>query len=234
MAEIARNNDLERILILSFLRVIKKHKVYVNFMMTMDKTKLIANSFVNKKISSTKWGFASSINYDFPATQRSYVDENKKKFSSCVSIDELINRLKLEADNCCGVKTSFESNKDYQDLISFEVNTIIHNCIEPSVTHNFELLNEIGKETFEMTCKKIFGDDFVDETPQVPKLDIDTFKKILNMQDEDFYNDETRRESFDKLMESLRERLGTINFTPTTAIRYNDDWIYDFDTDSPF
>jgi hypothetical protein len=65
-----------------------------------------------------------------------------------------------------------------QQRITQLINTLIHCCVEKTIT-DFHQLEDIGKETFDMVCRKIFGNNFVDETEkELP----DNIKKILEAQ----------------------------------------------------
>ena len=65
-----------------------------------------------------------------------------------------------------------------QSRITQLINTLMHCCVEKTVK-DFRQLEDIGRETFDMVCKKIFGNNFVDETEkELP----DNIKKILEAQ----------------------------------------------------
>lgn len=65
-----------------------------------------------------------------------------------------------------------------QQRITQLINTLIHCCVEKTVK-DFRQLEDIGREAFDMVCRKIFGNDFVDETEkELP----DNVKKILEAQ----------------------------------------------------
>jgi hypothetical protein len=65
-----------------------------------------------------------------------------------------------------------------QSRITQLINTLIHCCVEKTIT-DFRQIEDIGRETFDMVCRKIFGNNFVDETEKgLP----DNIKKILEAQ----------------------------------------------------
>ena len=65
-----------------------------------------------------------------------------------------------------------------QSRITQLINTLMHCCVEKTVK-DFRQLEDIGRETFDMVCRKIFGNNFVDETEkEMP----DNIKKILEAQ----------------------------------------------------
>lgn len=65
--------------------------------------------------------------------------------------------------NCDISKEAPEEVKSIQLRISQFINTLLHCSIEV-VFQDMHLMEEIGQEIFNMSCKKIFGEDFVDET----------------------------------------------------------------------
>ena len=69
-------------------------------------------------------------------------------------------------------------NGKVQQRITQLINTLMHCCVEKTVK-DFRQLEDIGRETFDMVCRKIFGNNFVDETEkEIP----DNIKKILEAQ----------------------------------------------------
>ena len=65
-----------------------------------------------------------------------------------------------------------------QQRITQLINTLIHCCVEKTIT-DFRQIEDIGRETFDMVCRKIFGNNFIDETEkELP----DNIKKILEAQ----------------------------------------------------
>lgn len=65
-----------------------------------------------------------------------------------------------------------------QQRVTQLINTLIHCCVEKTIT-DFRQLEDIGRETFDMVCRKIFGNNFVDETEkELP----DNVKKLLEAQ----------------------------------------------------
>ena len=76
-----------------------------------------------------------------------------------------------------------ENNRDMgkvQMRITQLLNTLLHSCVEKTVG-NFSEIERIGQETFNMICKEIYGDDFVDETEKnIPE----EVKRLINAQRE--------------------------------------------------
>lgn len=57
-----------------------------------------------------------------------------------------------------------------QNFVMSTVNTILHYCVEMGVK-DITIMETLGRESFEMTCKAIFGEDFVDNTGDRGRLD---------------------------------------------------------------
>jgi len=76
-----------------------------------------------------------------------------------------------------------ENNGDMGNVqmrITQVLNTLLHCCVEKMVG-NFSEIERIGQETFNMVCKEIYGDDFVDETEKnIP----DDVKRMIDAQRE--------------------------------------------------
>lgn len=114
-----------------------------------------------------------------------------------------------------------QSDKDIQLFVTNCTNTLIHNCIEPWVIHKklvkFSKLEDIGRETFDRTCKKIFGNDFVDET--VDDIPMEARRMILNGESINFES------FFDRF---IRERAREIVVRPFVE-RFEDENIFNED-----
>lgn len=86
---------------------------------------------------------------------------------------------------CNGLKNkefnNLEGNKNKQIYIMSLVNNLLHFCLEGAIgLRDIRKVEAIGKEAFEMTCKMVFGDDFVDEIePQEAITSIDDFVEIM-------------------------------------------------------
>ena len=89
-----------------------------------------------------------------------YSQENP--FAKCHSrseIIELLTTMKRKSTN------EFRDFKKKQMVVMDYVNALIHYCLEIYICKKHIVkIEDIGRETFEMSCKKIFGDDFKDET----------------------------------------------------------------------
>jgi hypothetical protein len=90
-------------------------------------------------------------------------------------------RILLGNDNMITKENNGDMGK-VQMRITQLLNTLLHSCVEKTVG-NFSEIERIGQETFDMICKQIYGDDFVDETekniPKEVKRLIDTQREYL-------------------------------------------------------
>jgi hypothetical protein len=91
-------------------------------------------------------------------------------------------RLLLGKDNMITKENNVDMGK-VQMRITQLLNTLLHSCVEKTVG-SFSEIERIGQETFNMVCKEIYGDDFVDETekniPEELKRMIDAQREYLN------------------------------------------------------
>ena len=102
-------------------------------------------------------------------------------FCSAANREDIFKILKqlLGEDNVITKDNSKDVGK-VQMRITQILNTLLHSCVERTV-NNFLEIESIGQETFEMVCKEIYGDDFVDETEKnIPE----EVKKLIHAQRE--------------------------------------------------
>ena len=102
-------------------------------------------------------------------------------FCSAANREDIFKILKqlLGEDNVI-TKDGIKDMGKVQMRITQILNTLLHSCVERTV-NNFLEIESIGQETFEMVCKEIYGDDFVDETENnIPE----EVKKLIHAQRE--------------------------------------------------
>ena len=102
-------------------------------------------------------------------------------FCSAANREDIFKILKqlLGEDNVITKDNSKDVGK-VQMRITQILNTLLHSCVERTV-NNFLEIESIGQETFEMVCKEIYGDDFVDETEKNTPEEV---KKLIHAQRE--------------------------------------------------
>jgi hypothetical protein len=78
-----------------------------------------------------------------------------------------------------------KNTKEFQMTIMHLVNSLLHNCIEYGVRDNMKILEEVGAQIFEDSCKELLGESFEDLTQEdMPKLDARDFMKTIKMNPE--------------------------------------------------
>lgn len=87
---------------------------------------------------------------------------NNNPFDCVKNLNELFNKM-IEINDANDEDIPLMNSKKLQMLILQNINNLLHYCVENYVL-DFSLLNEIGKETFDRTCYKLFGEKFVDIT----------------------------------------------------------------------
>ena len=102
-------------------------------------------------------------------------------FCSAANREDIFKILKqLLGEENVITKDGIKDMGKVQMRITQILNTLLHSCVERTV-NNFLEIEGIGQETFEMVCKEIYGDDFVDETENnIPE----EVKKLIHAQRE--------------------------------------------------
>ena len=103
------------------------------------------------------------------------------------------------------------------------MNALIHYCLEIYICKKHIVkIEDIGRETFEMSCKKIFGDDFKDETGvnnqqlqrDLSSLNIERVKSVYNhLSSKGIIGDST----------SLMDFINQVLSTPRNQFEYDED-----------
>lgn len=93
-------------------------------------------------------------------------------FAKCMTYKELL-RVIDEFVVTRNARTSNDKETNIQLYITDCINIILHYCVERTINRSKEslkILEEIGKEVFDLTCTKLFGDGFEDKTLNVKPL----------------------------------------------------------------
>jgi hypothetical protein len=160
-------------------RVLKNRKLFVNFRGTIGCNTM---TFM-------------SIGYLTPIVRSSNMFKCQYEHNPFKKCKDLKNILDVIAShNHCPLNMDNEAS--IQNRIIGTTNMLLHVLVERSVNMNIQLLEKIGEETFNITCKELFGNDFKDLT--VPEgVDMDIVRKI---------NDRIRRgESIDLSPEEKKQ-----------------------------
>lgn len=206
-------------------RVLKNKKIYHRF-----------RCFVGHGIARKSFGHnGGTFNivtkiYDSMSSMQCYImaaatSDNPFFKTSCKS--ELFNTLQgmLGAD-IITEENNGDANK-VQTRVMQLLNTLLHCCVEKAVGEMSEVEN-IGRETFEMICKEIYGDDFVDETEKdIPE----EMKKMI----------ESRRRHFREIPKDMVVNRDFLEFLLSKGVKlspstdWEDSFSVDFETDGmPF
>ena len=135
-----QNNEkpIEDIVFQTLCRVCKENKIYSYLICSIS-----LNNYILSSIS----------------TYRNIMLSNKENpFSKCNSKTEFIELLKTMKRN---YPKDFGDVRKKQMMVMDYVNALIHYCLERYICrNNLVKIEDIGSETFETSCKKIFGDNF--------------------------------------------------------------------------
>ena len=166
------DRDLQILVFKYLCRVLKNRKIYHRFRC------FIGNG--EDVITSTRipciYGLYSSFQCMKPIIHIALSQASENPFFRATTIDGVI--IAFEA--MLGKHDTIDEwdNGQVQTRITQLINTLMHCCVEKTIT-DFHQLEDIGRETFDMVCRKIFGNNFVDETEKgLP----DNIKKILEAQ----------------------------------------------------
>lgn len=139
-----QNNEkqIEEIVFETLCRVCKENKIY---------SYLICSVSLDNYILSSIRTYRNIMLYS-----------QENPFAKCNSRSEIIELLKTMKRK---YPNEFGDVKKKQMVVMDYVNALIHYCLEIYICKkHIAKIEDIGRETFEMSCKKIFGDDFKDET----------------------------------------------------------------------
>ena len=139
-----QNNEkqIEEIVFETLCRVCKENKIY---------SYLICSVSLDNYILSSIRTYRNIMLYS-----------QENPFAKCNSRSEIIELLKTMKRK---YPNEFGDVKKKQMIVMDYVNALIHYCLEIYICKKHIVkIEDIGRETFEMSCKKIFGDDFKDET----------------------------------------------------------------------
>lgn len=148
------NMTTKEIRLLTFktlIRVLKNHKIYPIFRLFIkyqNNTDIYKN--LNLRSTNTFKAKISNMGGDSPFIYAQNVND-------ILSIMESLEKQMMNGHN------RGDKNLKTQNLVMFHTNNLLHFCVERGVK-DIRIMGVLGKEAFELTCKKILGDDFVDET----------------------------------------------------------------------
>ena len=166
------DRDLQILVFKYLCRVLKNRKIYHRFRC------FIGNG--EDVITSTRipciYGLYSSFQCMKPIIHIALSQASENPFFSATTMSGVIAAFEAMLGKYDTIN-EWDDGK-VQSRITQLINTLIHCCVEKTIT-DFRQIEDIGRETFDMVCRKVFGDNFIDETEKgLP----DNIKKILEAQ----------------------------------------------------
>lgn len=157
-------------------RVLKNRKIYHRFRCFIGYGNTSNMYIYNHDLTTTIYSSMNSMqhyvadaqNGDNPFYHTSNKEDIFKVLKMVVGEDN-----KITKENC------HDTNKVQMRIMQC-LNTLLHSCVERTVG-GFAEVERIGQETFEMICRNVYGDDFIDETEQNIPEDV---KKMIDAQRE--------------------------------------------------
>lgn len=205
-----QNNEkqIEEIVFETLCRVCKENKIY---------SYLICSISIDNYILSSIRTYRNIMLYS-----------QENPFAKCNSRSEIIELLKTMKRK---YPNEFGDVKKKQMVVMDYVNALIHYCLEIYICKKHIVkIEDIGRETFEMSCKKIFGDDFKDETGvnnqqlqrDLSSLNIERVKSAYNyLSSKGVIGDST----------SLMDFVNQVLSTPRNQFEYDEDIEDEYDDD---
>ena len=138
-------NNIEKLVLMNFIAVLKKYDKYPLFRCTVG----VKTGNVISNLYKSMSGFKSIM-----LSQR---DNNI--FENAQNIDSFVQMLKDIQNG--GLPRNVTDQREIQKYIAGCTNFLLHLYLERFVG-DFKLLEEIGKQIFDMSCEKLFGKGFED------------------------------------------------------------------------
>ena len=165
------DRDLQILVFKYLCRVLKNRKIYHRFRCFIGNGESGILSPTRKPCI-----YCSSFRCMQPIVNVALSQASENPFFHATTMDSIITAFEV----ILGKHDTIDGWDDgkVQSRITQLINTLMHCCVEQTVK-DFRQLEDIGRETFDMVCRKIFGNNFVDETEkELP----DNVKKILEAQ----------------------------------------------------
>ena len=228
-----KNKDIQMLVVKHLTMVLKKRCHYFLF-----------RCFVDHRMNDD--GQKSTVySLDiFPSFRKKHRDvkfRDDNPFYYCPSADNMCDVLDtLDNFRQRRVKKDFSVGSDnaaIQEKVMKYLNILLHHCLERGL-NDLDMVQEIGNEVFEATCKDIFGDDFVDETEKVSEearkmLNPEMIKTIINN-----YANGGSVDGLSRLQELLSQIRTDMSFeientapAPMDDCTREDDWTWEWEFD---
>lgn len=152
---------IEFLVLKNISRVLKNHKMFANFRCSIG--------YHNRG----KMSFPYRLTHVMDNTVSALLVHNP--FTHCETIEDVVKIMSggHEFNN-------YDDDARVQKKVIDCINMLLHVLVERTIKGNFSILEEIGGETFKITCQELFGNDFVDHT--IPEgVDMNIIRKISEM-----------------------------------------------------
>lgn len=164
--------DIRELSLKNTIRVLKDHRVYHIF-----------RCFIASPINSPYHNLHIKAMKRIQSAASKYHPHNP--FHNAMCPKELLNVMEeLENNNMFVTKPDLSNPKMVQNIVMTHVNNLLHYCVERGV-NDISIMEVLGREAFENTCKAILGEDFIDEMNQGPapisEMDPEEREKIIKM-----------------------------------------------------
>lgn len=228
--------DVKTLTFLNLLRVLKNKNLFCKV-----RASLAITSFSGQNGISSIYFWLTPFRY--------IVGEQKENpFKSCMNHRNLLEVMDNFINENPRIQKCDDEDAKLQIYITECINIILHSCLERFIgKDNMKMLEEIGQETFDMTCTKIFGEGFEDKTasmmpPQQQIFDVEAIKEMIKAKSPDSVNvDEASLNNFIRMFkEAAMERTRRRNLEEADTSRYIYDIDYNYNSqygyfdDSPF
>ena len=157
-------------------RVLKNRKIYHRFRCFIGYGNISNMYIYNHDLTTTIYSSMNSMQRYVADAQNGdnpfYHTSNKEDIFKVL-------RMVVGKDNMITKENNGDMGK-VQMRITQLLNTLLHSCVEKTVG-NFSEIERIGQETFDMVCREIYGDNFVDKTENNIPEDV---KRLIDAQRE--------------------------------------------------
>jgi hypothetical protein len=188
---------IEFLVLKNISRVLKNHKLFAKFRCTIGYR------------NGGKMAFPYRITHVMDNTINMLLDNNP--FRRCESIEDILKVMSGGYEF-----NSYDNDAKVQKKVTDCINMLLHILLERIVQGSFSILEEIGSETFKITCEELFGENFVDHT--IPEgVDMNVIHKISEM---------SRRGELPELSDDLKRQLDKF----MEYIKRNNQELGDFNT----
>lgn len=218
-----KKEDIKTLTFLNLMKVLKQKNMYPKFRASVAVT----------PYSGKNGNGISSIYYDLKSFSYIIKRQGENPFMNCLNYKQLLEII----DNY--MNPPMVDNGDEQTItqiyITECINSILHSCLERHVGRDIKILEEIGQETFNITCKKLYGEGFEDKTASMMPPQAKQMQDMLKSINLDGLSKEEQMKYFMDSIEAFRNSMiknreytqnGEYIEMPKPS-RYYDDGLYD-------